>query len=107
MTGKPVRRLRLHGRCSLCGKDIDPSCQWCIGRAERLRPPSPAEVAAWAEDDARRRAEAAAYGAAQRERLERLATLGRAVRVGLVGCAKQKRAGTHLARDLYTSPLFR
>ena len=25
------------------------------------------------------------------------------MRVGLVGCAKQKRAGTHLARDLYTS----
>jgi len=38
MTGKPVRRRRLNGRCSLCSKNIDPSCQWCIGRAERLRP---------------------------------------------------------------------
>ena len=28
-------------------------------------------------------------------------------RVALVGCVKGKRSGTHPARDLYTSPLFR
>ena len=55
MIGRLACRQRHRGRCSLCGKDSDPSCQWCIGRAERLRPPSPAEVAAWAEADARLR----------------------------------------------------
>ena len=107
MTGRLARHQRHRGRCSLCGKDMDPSCQWCIGRTERLRPPSAAEAVLWAEEDTRRRAEAVSCAAAQSDRLERLAKLGRAVRVGLVGCAKQKRAGTHLARDLYTSQLFR
>ncbi len=39
-------------------------------------------------------------------RLAKLASLGRPIKVGLVGCAKTKRAEPSPARDLYKSPLF-
>jgi hypothetical protein len=44
---------------------------------------------------------------ADRQRQVALAALRRAVRVGLVSCGKSKRPGTHAARDLYISALFR
>jgi hypothetical protein len=107
VSARVTRRRRRRGQCSLCGKDFNPSCQWCLGRAERLRPLSSSEAVAYAEEERRQGAEAAATAAARRARLDRLFALGRPVRVGLVGCAKRKRDGTHAARELYTSPLFR
>ena len=103
MTGEPVRRRRLHGRCSLCGKGIDPSCQWVHrpGRAAPAAQPGRSCRLGGGRRSPLRRG--GLVRGRRKGRLDRLATLGRAVRVGLVGCAKQKRAGTHLARDLYTS----
>ncbi|MCU1277094.1 MAG: hypothetical protein JWM53_640, partial [bacterium] len=40
-------------------------------------------------------------------RLERLGSLGRDVKIALVGCGARKQPGTHAARDLYTGSLFR
>ena len=42
----------------------------------------------------------------KRQRLRRLRHLGRAPRIGLVGCGKAKREGVHAARDLYVGRLF-
>ena len=36
-----------------------------------------------------------------------MAQLGRAPRIGLVGCGKKKQEGVHAVRELYTSTLFR
>lgn len=93
--------------CSLCRRVFSKGCQWCQGRKDRLRPPSAAERRAHAEQIRAAAITAEAVAAARRARLQRLAALGRPVRVGLVGCAKQKHVGTHPARYLYKSPLFR
>jgi hypothetical protein len=82
-------------RCTLCDQPFTRGCAWCEIRGT-LPPPSPQHLAAI--DAADRRAAA---------RLHRLRSLERPVRVGLVGCAQQKRPGTHPARELYVSPLFR
>src|SRR5947209_5813357 len=95
------------GRCSLCRRDFTADCQWCRGRAERLRAPDAVEAAAWTDSERLRGDEAAALASKARARIERLVALARPVRVGLVGCSKQKKAGTHPARELYSSPLFR
>src|SRR5262249_15116393 len=61
-------------------------------------------------DDEQARADAAeraARRASEEERRARLASLGRPVRVALVGCAATKRPGTWPARELYVSQLFR
>ena len=93
--------------CSFCGRAFSADCQWCQGREQRLRPLTAAERGLYAEQSRQSAIAAEAVAAARRARLERLAALARPARVGLVGCAKQKHIGTHPARYLYRSPLFR
>lgn len=88
-------------RCSLCGAPYgrpDPSCCKCDLRRNPL-PVAPPDPAGDAQHVERLRAAAA--------RLTRVRSLGRPVRVGLVGCSASKRPGSQRARDLYTGNFFR
>lgn len=96
--------------CSLCGcRTPRADCPRCAARQLSLFDPSPIlPIPDDAETTTIDELAAAARRARQleAERIERLTALGRPVRVGLVGCAKTKRAGPSPARDLYKSPLF-
>jgi len=88
--------------CSLCrSKSFRPGCARCESRRWLfLRPrPSPSMVALDVEAVDRARAAA--------ERRERLAALGRPLRVALIGCGKRKLDRPAPAEHLYTGSLFR
>lgn len=99
------------GRCPLC-RSVRPqlaTCAKCALRRAALHAAAP-----WlAERDGGRRAVIAAAAAREladrprRARLDRLAALGRSVKVALVGCGARKLPGRHPARSLYTGSLFR
>jgi hypothetical protein len=100
------------GRCPLC-RSHAPRAASCV-RCELRRASVGARPLLWSECRAERRRMIAASAAqraagehARDERKERLAVLGRYVKVALVGCGARKQAGTHAARDLYTGSLFR
>lgn len=96
--------------CSICGgKASRADCPRCTSiQLSLFDPNSPLPVP----DDAETTTLAELGAAARRSRavedarLERLRALARAVRVGLVGCAKTKRAEPSPCRTLYKSPLF-
>src|SRR4051812_27571540 len=76
-------------------------CPYWLG----MNPACPACEEASAEtDDAKRKR--ATFFHRREVRLARLRRLGRAPRIGLVGCGKTKREGVHAVRDLYVSRLF-
>jgi hypothetical protein len=98
--------------CSLC-KSAEPKagCPQCELTQPSLfsvpMPPLSEEDLAAGEAD-RRAALAEAEARARRaEQLRSWASLGRPVRVALVGCAKNKRSEAAPARELYLGPLFR
>lgn len=91
------------GRCALCEQPFSADCTRCLMQRDGWPPLTRRELA----QQRRHAEEAEAARVADEQRRARLAALGRPVRVGLVGCGKQKRAGSWPARELYTSPLFR
>lgn len=94
--------------CSLCGcRAPRAGCPRCDARQLTLFDPIP-PVPDDAETTTIDEIAAAARRAREFEaaRLAKLAALARPVRVGLVGCAKTKRAEASPARHLYKSPLF-
>jgi len=102
------RAVALKFACSLCGcNEPRAGCPRCEERQPTLfslPPPFPddadtttlEEIVLEARERERRHA----------ARIAKLTRLGRAVKVGLVGCAKTKRDREAPARDLYRSPLF-
>jgi hypothetical protein len=95
--------------CSLCGcRTPRAGCPRCEARQLTLFDPPAPPVPDDAETVTVHEIAAAARRSRQLEaaRLERLTALGRPVRLGLVGCAKTKRAEASPARTLYKSPLF-
>lgn len=94
--------------CSLCGcRTPRADCPRCCERQLTLfepPPPVPDDAETVTLDEiaaaARREREAEA------KRLSKLAGLGRAIRIGLVSCAKTKRESASPCRQLYKSPLF-
>lgn len=95
--------------CSLCGSKVPRAdCPRCGGIQLSLfdgpSAPIPDDIETMTIDEiadsARRKR------AAHAARLERLAALGRPIRVGLVGCAKTKRDEPAKCRELYKSSLF-
>lgn len=98
--------------CSLC-RSLTPraGCERCELRQPSLfsLPPTEPTAAELALGEADRQAAAAAAAerARRNDRLAMYRELGRAVRVGLVGCAKSKDGSARPARELYASRLFR
>jgi len=103
-----VSRAVLKLACSLCGcRTPRADCPRCGERQLTLfekPPPVPNDAETVTIDEiaesARREREVEAA------RIAKLAGLGRAIRVGLVSCAKTKRESASPCRQLYKSPLF-
>lgn len=100
----------LRSACSLCGcRAPRADCPRCGAKQLQLFDPNAVSPVP---DDAETVTIDEIASAARRarqleaERIERLTALARPVRVGLVGCAKTKRAEASPARALYKSPLF-
>ena len=103
-----MKRAALKFACSLCGcRTPRADCPRCGERQLSLfeRPPPVPDDAETVTTD-----EIAAAAKREREaqaaRIAKLAGLGRAIRVGLVSCAKTKRENASPCRQLYKSPLF-
>ncbi|MCY1023960.1 DUF6884 domain-containing protein [Pyxidicoccus sp. MSG2] len=95
-------------RCALCrSRGINPACSRCELRRRRDAPLSAEQLAQRQASSLAAGAEAAAAQSVRRQRLERLAALGRPVRLALVGCGKNKHQDATPARELYTGALFR
>jgi len=97
-------------KCSVCRRPAgtNPACDRCASYRRMVRErdnPTEAERAAKREWETAFRMEQAALNAAAQARVSRLS--GFTVSVGLVGCGKTKLKHVALAKDLYTSPLFR
>jgi hypothetical protein len=105
-----LRARTLRHACSLCGcRAPRADCPRCgAGQLSLFDPNAVLPVP----DDAETVTLSELAAAAKRERaleearLERLPALARPVRVGVVGCAKTKRAEPSPCRTLYKSPLF-
>jgi hypothetical protein len=99
-------------RCPLCRstRPAPATCAKCALRVEclaRLQASWAEERAALVRESLRLATERDERERQAQARLDRLAALGRPVRVALVGCGKGKRPGRHPARQLYTGSLFR
>lgn len=95
--------------CSLCrGNEPRAGCPRCEERQPSLFSLPPPEIPDDAETvTVEELAESARVARRLHdERLARLGTLARPIRIGLVGCAKLKRDRALPARELYRSPLF-
>jgi hypothetical protein len=103
-----VRRAALKFACSLCGcRTPRADCPRCGERQLSLferSPPVPDDAETVTIDEIA--AAAKREREAQAARIAKLGGLGRAIRVGLVSCAKTKRESASPCRQLYKSPLF-
>ena len=96
--------------CSLCGSKVPRAdCPRCGGLQlslfEEPLPPMPDDAETVTVDELVQQSRRAA--ADRRAQVDRLKGLGRPVRIGLVGCSKNKRSAPAPARELYIGPLFR
>ena len=102
--------VALKAACSLCGSKVPRAdCRRCgtlqLSLFAEPPPPVPDDAETVTIDElaeASRRADAE-----RRAQVDRLKGLGRPVRIGLVGCSKNKRSAPAPARELYLGPLFR